>query len=231
MRTWITALLLLTGLPLLAGVSGDLRKADKLFHHKKYGQALSAYQQVLKQEPTNDKATFGVGASAYFLKDYKTAEQAFESISAQDEKLLQDALFNLGTSFYRAEDKEKAKLAYRKALLKNPNDKEALHNYQIILEEEGQSDNQSNDQNKENKNDKDQQNSDQQQQQNQDNPDEGQGQDDKHNQNPDQTNDKNTLKPDDAQRVMQMARDSEHKPQQAGKGQTNFGNNDVERDW
>ena len=126
MKHWITALLLFACLPLFAGAAADVRKGDKLFHRKKYGQALSAYQNALKQHPGDEKATFGVGAASYYLKDYNTAEQAFENINARDEKTAQDALFNLGTAHYRAKNSEKAKSAYRQLLLKNPTDKETF---------------------------------------------------------------------------------------------------------
>ena len=39
------------------------------------------------------------------------------------------------------------------------------------------------------------------------------------------------MRQDDAQRVMQMARDNEHKPKQAGRGQKTAGNSNIEKDW
>ena len=229
MKKYAALLLLFVALPLSAGVSGDLRKGDKLYNQKKYGQALSAYERALEQDPGNAKAAFGAGAAAYYLKDYPAAENAFSSVVSADENLAQDALFNLGTSFYRAGDKAKAKEIYRQALLKNPDDKETLHNYQIILEEEQKSDNQNQDQNQENKNDNDQQNSDQ----NQNDPNQGQGkgQDENQNQNPEQNDTQDNMRQDDAQRVMQMARDNERKPQQEGRSQHAFGADNVEKDW
>lgn len=219
-------LILFACLPLFAGTSGEVRKGDKLLHRKKYGQALSAYERALEKNPADAKAAFGAGAASYYLKDYESAEKSFESAGAQDEKLAQDSLFNLGTSYYRAEDREKAKEMYRKLLLKNPGDKEALHNYQIILEEE-KSDNESNEQTQENKDDQDQQQSNQQDQsQNQ-----NQGNDDTQNETPKQEDGQDTMRQDDAQRVMQMARDNEHKPKMAGQGQRNPANGGIEKDW
>jgi len=227
MKKGLIALILFTALPLFAGVSSDVRKGDKLLHRKKYGQALTAYERALEKKPSDAHAAFGVGAASYYLKDYENAERAFAAAGAANEKMLQDSLFNMGTSFYRAEDRENAKAAYRQLLLKNPNDKEALHNYQIILEEE-KSDNQSDSKSQEKKDDKDQQNSNQQQNQEQ-NP--NQGEDENQEQKPDEQENQDNMNQDDAQRVMQMARDNEYKRKQAGQGQQNLANSMVEKDW
>ena len=229
MKTIVTALLLFICLPLCAGASADVRKGDKLFHRKKYGQALSSYERALEHNPNNAKAAFGAGAAAYYLKDYKSAEQAFENAGAQDEKLAQDALFNLGTSYYRAQDKEQAKTAYRKLLLQNPNDKETLHNYQIILEEENQNNQQKNDQNNDKDNPQNQNNDQNQNQNNQQDNNQNQDQNQDNNQN--QPEEQDTMDKDDAQRVMQMARDSEHKPKPQQQGKNSLANNNVEQDW
>ena len=81
MRYYLVVLLLFAGLSLQAGVGGQLRQAGKLYANEQYGQALSAYEQALQQDPQNAKAAFGAGAAAYQLKDYQQAQQAFESVS------------------------------------------------------------------------------------------------------------------------------------------------------
>ena len=104
--------------PLLAGVRGDLRQGGKLYNAQKYGQALEAYQKILQKNPQSAPASFGAGASSYYLKDYKTAATAFEQTAQSEDKLQQDALFNLGNTYYRANDKEKAIAAYKKSNFK-----------------------------------------------------------------------------------------------------------------
>jgi len=223
MKKGLIFILLLSTLPLFAGAGADVRKADKLYRQKKYGQALSAYRKALQKDPENLKALFGEASAAYYLKDYDTAEKNFENLSTPDHKIAQDALFNAGTTYYRAQNKEKAKEAYRKALLNNPNDKEAVHNYQIILEEENQDQKQDNNQNQDQN--QNQQNQNNNQNQNQDN-----NQDQNNEQNPPDQQD--AMDQDDAQRVMQMARDSEHKQNPDNeRGQNNFSNSNVDKDW
>ena len=203
-----------------AGVRADLREGGKLYEDQKYGQALAKYNEALKKAPQDENASFGAGAAAYYLKDYQTAEKAFEETAEKDGKLLQDALFNLGNAYYRAGDKEKAAEAYRKVIVRNPKDKEAVHNLQLILDQK---------QNQQNQNNQNQQNQDQnssnQDQQNQD----GKGQspqDERDQQNPSDPQDQ--MNKDDANRVMQMARENEYKkPTQSGAAQ----GSSVEKDW
>lgn len=219
MRKFVCLVLLFSVSSAYAGVRGNLREGGKLYEDKKYGQALSKYNQILKDNPQNEAASFGAGAAAYYLKDYQTAEQAFEQTVEQEGELVQDALFNLGNAYYRAGNAEKSIEAYRQAIIKNPKDKEAIHNLQLILQQQQNQQNQ-NKQNQQNQ-DKDSSN---QSQQSQD--DQGDGKDQQEQQNP--SNPQDQMNQDEADRVMQMARENEYKkPTQAGAAQENT----VEKDW
>ena len=227
MMKYALLLLLLCAGPLQAGVSRDVRQGGKLYAHEKYGQALSKYQQALQTDPDNPQANFGAGAAAYYLKDYDTAAKAFENTVSNSPQLRQDALFNLGNTHYRAHQKEEAIAAYKQAILQNPQDKEAIHNLQLLLKEQQNQQNKNN-QNNENK-DKNSQNQDQKEQQN------NQGQAPQQ-QEPQQNKQPQDSKPQqqgmdkqDAQRVMQLARDNEYKrpmqPSPSGDDES------VEKDW
>ena len=216
MRKLILLLLMFTACSAWAGVQADLRESGKLYQEQKYGQALAKYNEILRYSPQNEDASFGAGAAAYYLKDYGTAESAFKQAVRQEGKLQQDALFNLGNAYYRAGDKQQAKEIYRQAILKNPKDKEAVHNLQLILEEQ-QNQNNQNDQNNQNQN------------QNSSNQSGGGNNNDKNSSEEQQQNtaqDKENK--DAAQRVRQMARENEYKkPQAAGTAQDDT----VEKDW
>lgn len=218
----------LTALPLYAGVNGDVRQGGKLYAHEQYGQALSKYQSALQKAPNNPQANFGAGAAAYYLKDYDTAAKAFETTIDNSPELRQDALFNLGNTHYRAHQKQEAIAAYKQAILQNPQDKEAIHNLQLLLKEQQHEQNKNN-QNNENK-DKNSQNQDSQDQQN----NQGQApqqQDPQQNKQPQEPKPQQQrgMNQQDAQRVMQLARDNEYRrPTQPGPA----GNDEnVEKDW
>ena len=108
MKMTVLWLLLCLAIPLQAGVSGDLRKAGKLYKQEKYGEALSKFEKALSQDPTNEQAVFGAGAAAYYLKEYDQAAQAFDQVATSSGNQSQDAWFNLGNTYYRAGQKEKA---------------------------------------------------------------------------------------------------------------------------
>lgn len=216
MRTPLLFLLLFIFTPALAGVNAGLREGGKLYEDKKYGQALAAYNQILRDAPQDEAASFGAGAAAYYLKDYGSAEAAFKQAARQEGELEQDALFNLGNAYYRAGDKKQAAAVYRQVILKNPKDKEAVHNLQLILEEQQ---NQNNDNNQNNQN----------QSQNSPNQGGGNGQNEQNSSGQQQEPpSKNQENKDAADRIMQMARENEYKkPQQAGTAQDDT----VEKDW
>ena len=219
MRKLACLFLLCTTTAAFAGVRADLRQGGKLYQDKKYGQALSKYNEILQNSPENQPAVFGAGAAAYYLKDYQSAQKDFEQAAQLEGELEQDALFNLGNAYYRAGNSEKAEEAYRQAIVLNPKDKEAIHNLQLLLQQK---------QNQQNQNDQNQQNQDQnssnQSQQNQQA--QALSQDQQNQQNPSDPQDQ--MKKDDADRVMQMARENERKkPTQSGAAQGNT----VEKDW
>lgn len=214
MKSPLILFVLLLSLPLQAGVRGELRKGGNLYEDKKYGRALSTYNNILKNEPQNEEAVFGAGAAAYRLKDYSSAQAAFTQAAEKEGDLQQDALFNLGNTYYRAGNMEKAKQSYRQAIVKNPKDKEAVHNLQLILQEQ------------KNQNNKDRQNNQNNSADNQNNSgaDAAQQNNEQNNQNDSQSQQQK----DAAERVMQMARESEYKkPTASAPAQ----NHTVEKDW
>ncbi|MBR2081531.1 MAG: tetratricopeptide repeat protein [Elusimicrobiaceae bacterium] len=223
--TWL--LMFALSAPLYAGVNGDVRQAGKLFAHEKYGEALTRYERALSQDPQNEQANFGAGAAAYYLKEYDQAAKSFETAAQGSDTLRQDALFNLGNTYYRSQHKEQAIAAYKEAILQNPQDKEAIHNLQLLLKEQQNQKNKNN-QNNENQ-DKSSKNQDQQDQQNNKGqaPQQNESQPDQQPQQPDQP--QQGMNKQDANRVMQLARDNELKrPTQPGPA---GGDDRVEKDW
>lgn len=221
----LSLLMVVCVLPIQAGSS--LRQAGKLYQAEKYGQALQIYKQALAENPNNAKAAFGVGAAAYRLKEYPQAQQAFENVSHQTNNLGHDALFNLGNTYYRAGQKEQAIATYRQAILQNSKDKEAIHNLQLVLQQQQHPENQNN-QNNQNQ-DQDSQNNDQQEQQNNQGQAPQQNQQEQNQQPQTPQDQQNQLDKQAAQRVMQLARDNEYKrPTQPGPGGPD---EQVEKDW
>ena len=199
-----------------AGVRGQLRKGGKLYNAKKYGSALNVYQNILKENATDQRALFNAANAYYRLNEYTQAEELYKKAAELPGDYAQSSLYNLGNAYYHAGDKDKAVETYRQAILQNPADKEAIHNLQLILQEkqDNQNDNQNNQDNQDNS-------SDNRQNQNPDN----EGQDpQEQNQQPQE----GQLNQQDADRVMAMAKESEYKPgAQTGGRQESA----LEKDW
>ena len=197
-----------------AGVRGDFRKGGKFYNSQKYGSALNSYQEILKKYPKNQSALFNTGNAYYRLNEYTQAEDAFKKASQESGEYAQHALFNLGNTYYKAGDMEKAKESYKAAILKDPTDKEAIHNLQLLLQEQQQ-----------------QQQNDDDSQKNQNQNSGGQGQQDQEDskgQSQQQNGQEGKLSQEDAQRIMSMAKENEYKKPTGG---NNRSGQLVEKDW
>lgn len=202
---------------LQAGVRGQLRQGGAFYNDQKYGSALNSYNAILKEHPNDQYALFNAGNAYYRLNEYTQAQQAYQKAAEQEGPYTQSALFNLGNAYYRAGDKEKAIESFKEAILKDPKDKEAIHNLQLILrQQQQQNDNQNNNNNKS-------QNSDNQDQQQ----DDGKGQNPQEQQNqPPQQQDQ--LDKNAADRIMSMAKENEYR---RGTPSKNRPDDSVEKDW
>ena len=224
MKKWVLILLLCSlGPAATAGVGSDLAKGSRLYKEQKFGQALSTYQQALQKDPYNQETLFNIGAAHYRLKEYKEAQQAWENASQKQGKRSQDALYNMDNALNRAKKKKKNTAAYRKEILQNPQDKKAIHNLQIVLEQKEKNQQDSTSQN--NKGDP---------QQNKNNQGGGQNnQQDQQQQKQQQQQDKansSSMSKEEAQRVAQMAKENEYRPSYA----SNQGDSEpsgIEKDW
>lgn len=199
-----------------AGVRAQLRQGGKFYKEQKYGSALNSYQQILKQHPDNQQALFNSGGAYYRLNEYTQAEEAYKKAAQSQGEYAQDALFNLGNAYYRAGNNRQAIESYKAALLKDPSDKEAAHNLQLVLKQEQQN------QNNQNNNNNQDQHSDNRDQQNQNN----QGQAPQDNQGRQEQN--SQLDKDAAERVMAMAKENEYR---RGGASNLRPEQTVEKDW
>lgn len=199
-----------------AGVRGQLRQGGQFYNDQKYGSALNSYNEILKDNPNDQRALFNAGNAYYRLNEYTQAQDAYKKAAELPGDYAQSALYNLGNAYYRAGDKEKAIETFKEAILKDPTDKEAIHNLQLILKnQQQQNDNQNNNNNQD-------QSSDNQNQQNND----GKGQAPQQRQP--QQDQQSQLDKNAADRVMSMAKENEYRQSAASNRPQD---NSVEKDW
>lgn len=162
-------------------------RADALGDYQagNYDKAMQEFSERLKASPDSVKLQYNAGAAAYKMGDYgKAVEHFTKAILAEDNKLREEALYNLGNSLVRrgeaAKGNEEKKADwknsiqhYTEALKVDPKDKQAEENREIVKkmledlekQEKQKQDQQKNDQQKNDQKDKKDQNKDQQQQQ------------------------------------------------------------------
>ena len=108
-------------------------KGLEYYQNQEYEEAKNYYENIINKKKENVEAHFGSGASSYQKGDWEVAKKSFqESLKSSDNDLRSKAYYNLGNTFFKDNKAEEAISFYRKALELNPNDKEALYNYEYL---------------------------------------------------------------------------------------------------
>lgn len=144
----------------------SLLKGGKAYRKLKYGQAYDWYKKALPPiafaalenndlseenfAGVSDTLLYNLGAASYKLKDYKKAKFFYNLVSERNGEYGQDSKFNEGNVYFKEGKNDKAIAAYRSAILQNMNDKEAIHNLQLLLEEKKEDEQSEDKQDKEN---------------------------------------------------------------------------------
>ena len=103
------------------------------YQNQEYEEAKDYYETIILERGDNAQAHFGLGASSFQQGNMEVAKQGFqESLKSSDSDLRSKAFYNLGNTFYKNNKTEEALSFYRKALELNPNDKEAIFNYEYL---------------------------------------------------------------------------------------------------
>ncbi len=121
---------------------------DLLFQRRKFDEALSAYEQMLRYYPEKNEIQekrvqcwLQTGNQLHHSKDFSAAQQAYEqglTICAENSPSLVHLYNNLGSALQNREAFESALCAYNKALEIDPGYAEALHNKSVLLQLTGE---------------------------------------------------------------------------------------------
>jgi tetratricopeptide (TPR) repeat protein len=210
MRAIIISLCLFIPACAHAGAADTLRRGNHAYKKEKYGAAYDLYQKAAAQG-AREKGLYNTGAALYKLKDYPAAAETYQTLTEdKTAPLTQKAVYNLGNAYAQQGETDKAKAAFREAILLNPKDKAAVHNLQYLLEEKK----------KEEENQQRQQNQNNEQQEEQDKQNE---------QNQSEQSQNQRLSQDEADNILQMLKDQARKQQKTQAAQT--ADMQVEKDW
>lgn len=110
----------------------------KAYREKKYEAALEQFMSARGINPDMPQLKNNTAAALYQMKKYKEALAEFSQIDPEKAAKKsaiskQDLFYNLGNSFYRTDQYEKALTNYKKALVLNPSDMDLKKNYELTL--------------------------------------------------------------------------------------------------
>ncbi len=163
-----------------------IEKANQFYKDKKYNEASNEYRKL----PTTAQSFYNLGDALYKEKKYQEALDTYSKVVTEDTELERKKLHNMGNSYVKLNDLQKAKEFYEKSL-KIKEDKETRENLDIVnkeLEKQKEQNKQQNKDNKDNKNQDNKNKQDEQKENNQENKKENQENQQKNQQNKDQQN-------------------------------------------
>ena len=102
--------------------SPAMQAADALSKEKKWAEASKAYEAIIRAEPANAQAWYGLAMSLYSADKFSEAAAAFEKAgeAGKGTRTGRLALYNAAASYARAGDKEKALAGLARMVAANP---------------------------------------------------------------------------------------------------------------
>lgn len=145
------------------------RDGIKAFQGQKYEEALKEFLSAKGIRPDSQELKSNTASSLYQMKKYKEALEEFSKIDPKKTTIPRaDFYYNLGNSFFRLNQFEKALENYKKSLIDNSEDIDVKKNYELTLkkmEEQKKKDKKDKKKNKDKKKEKDKQKQQQKEQQ------------------------------------------------------------------
>ncbi len=114
-------------------VSSSVNSGIKAFEEKEFEKAKTHFIDAQLEDPENPKLYYNIGAAAYMNNEFDQAKKNFEqAIKTKDEKLQQDAQYNLANTNFRLGNLDEAIKGYETILKKSPDDTQAKENLEFV---------------------------------------------------------------------------------------------------
>ncbi|MCP4149171.1 MAG: tetratricopeptide repeat protein, partial [bacterium] len=128
----------------------------KAYQSENYAKALEEFLSAKGIRPNSPELKSNTAASLYQMEKYKEALEEFSKIDPKKTNLsTSDFFYNLGNSFFRLKQFDKALESYKKSLIASPNDLDIKKNFELTLkklDEKKKKDKQNKDKKKDKKN-------------------------------------------------------------------------------
>ena len=145
------------------------QKGIKAYEEQKYEDALNSFLSAKGLRPDSALLKNNTASALYQMKKYQEALEEFSKIDPEKAKLSKSQFYyNLGNSYFRLNQFDKALENYKKSLIADAGDIDAKKNYELALkkmEEKNKKDQEKKDKKDEQDKDKDKEKQQQQQQQ------------------------------------------------------------------
>ena len=137
-------------------------KGNRAYMENRFDEAEEDYRAALQKSGKDVTANFNLGNTLYRKENSEEAVKAYDNVIAhsEDNKLKQQAFYNKGVALQKANKLPESILAYKNALILNPNDEDARQNLQRAMHQQKQEEKKNKDNKedkKENKQDKEEQ--------------------------------------------------------------------------
>ena len=111
---------------------------DELYRQERFAEAEKGYSLQDMDNPKDISHRYNRGCAAYMNSDYKGASAAFSSVSkrTKSKDILFRTAYNSGNSAFKQGDFKTASTQYKKAVILNPESKDARYNLELALREE-----------------------------------------------------------------------------------------------
>lgn len=113
-----------------------VQEGNRLYQEGRFQEAHEKYMEAMAESPDSPVIPFNAGNALYQDADYQRAMEAYqEAIASGDPELASDAWYNLGNALYRQQQLQPSLEAYKQALRLDPRDVDAKHNFERVLQE------------------------------------------------------------------------------------------------
>jgi tetratricopeptide (TPR) repeat protein len=129
-----------------------IKKGNDAYKQNKWDEAASAYRDALKKSEDNTTANYNLGNVFYKKDNTEEAVKSYNNVIAHtdDNSVKQKAFYNKGVAYQKAKKLPECIVAYKNALILNPNDEDARQNLQRALKQQQQQNQNNQDKNKKN---------------------------------------------------------------------------------
>jgi Ca-activated chloride channel family protein len=104
------------------------------YQEEKYEAALEHFMSAKGLKPDMSELKSNTASSLYQMKKFKEAMEEFSSIDPEKSSLSKsDFYYNLGNSFFKLNQFDKALKSYKKSLIEDPDDINSKKNFEITL--------------------------------------------------------------------------------------------------